>query len=123
MGMLRSTGIVAAAAAVALGVAAPAQADYYAYIDKLIANGLLVYGKPPRCIPQPQTDPICPHGINKIWSDEEAYRVGNNICNTIQSGGTRAEAIEGLTYIQGTTYSEGAASAIYDIAVTTLCWQ
>lgn len=123
MGVIRDTVVVAGAVSFSLGVAAPAQADYYAYIDQLVANGLLVYGRPPRCIPQGQTDPICPHGINTIWSDEEAYRVGNNICTTIQRGGTRAEAIEGLTYIQGITYSESAASAIYDIAVTTLCWQ
>jgi hypothetical protein len=102
--------------------AAPAQADYYDYVDTLEANGLLVYEKPPRCTPRPQIDPLCPT-IDKFYGDDDAYRYGRQICDTIQSGGTRADAIENLTMFQGMTYTESAASAIYDIAVTNLCWQ
>lgn len=110
------------AAGVSVGVAGPAQADYYAYIDKLVSNGLLVYERPPRCTPRPQIDPLCPV-VDRFYSEDEAYRVGNRICSTIQQGGTRTDAVEGLTIFQGITYTESAASAIYDIAVTTLCWQ
>ena len=103
--------------------AAPAQADYYDYMDTLEANGLLVYEKPPRCTPRPQIDPLCPT-VEKFYSEDDAYNVGRyRICNMLQGGSTRAETIEGLTRFQGITYTEEAAAAIYDIAVTTLCWQ
>jgi hypothetical protein len=105
--------------------AAPAQADPGDYIDQLEANGLLVYAKPPECAPPPPgppTDPICPRR-DKFFSQEEAYTWGRIICNAIQRYGSREDAIESLTIGQHKTFTRDSASAIYDIAVTNLCWQ
>lgn len=111
-----------AAAAVSLGSAAQAQADYDSYINQLEANGLLLYAKPPTCIPQPQTDPICPQ-VNKFYSQDQATTWGRIICDEIQRGGTRTDAIENLTIGQHMTFTQDSAAAIYDIAVTNFCWQ
>lgn len=113
---------VCAALAVPVGLAPPARADYYAYIDQLEANGLLVYERPPRCTPRPQMDALCPQ-VDRFYSQDGAARVGGVICDIIQRGGTKADAIEYLTVGEGIKFTDQAASAIYNIAVTSYCWQ
>jgi hypothetical protein len=127
MSVFARLGVVGGSMVLAVGgLAAPAQADYYSYVDTLEANGLLLYAKPPRCAPPSTSVPmdwICPQ-VDKFYSADQAYDVGRiRICDYIQGGGTRAGAIESLTMFQGIKYTEAAAEAIYDIAVTHLCWQ
>ncbi len=81
-----------------------------------------MYEKPPRCTPRPQIDPLCPQ-VDKFYSQDEATRVGGYLCEIIQRGGTRADAIEYLTFGEGIKCTDAAASAIYDIALTSYCFQ
>lgn len=118
--MKRPIAIFIATLAGLVGMASPAQADYYAYMDSLEGAGLLVYERPPRCIDRPQMDSLCPVR-DKFYSEEEAAQVASWICDDVYRGDSRSNTIEMITFGEGPKYTVPAAEAIYDIAAVHYC--